>query len=79
MQQVKWLETLSAYDFDIHYYLKKANKVTDVLSRKTYNTHDFMRRLPKELAKVKKELELVIVHGKITNLEIQPIILDDIR
>ena len=38
-----------------------------------------MRKLPKELAKEIRDLELVIVHRVVANLEVQPVILDDIR
>ncbi|GKD32689.1 putative reverse transcriptase domain-containing protein [Tanacetum coccineum] len=34
MRQRRWLELLSDYDCDIHYHLRKANIVTDALSRK---------------------------------------------
>ena len=67
------------YDFDIHYYPRKANRVTSTLSRKTYDTLVFIRKLPKELAKEIWELELIVVQGRITNLKVQPIILTDIK
>ena len=60
-------------------YPGKANKVTDVLSWKTYDTLAMMRKLPRELAKEIKDLEIVIIHGRMANLEVRPIILEDIR
>ncbi|GJW41884.1 putative reverse transcriptase domain-containing protein [Tanacetum coccineum] len=34
MRQRRWLELLSDYDYEIHYYSRKANVVADALSRK---------------------------------------------
>ena len=73
------MELLSDYDIDIQYHPRKANKVVNVLSRKSYDTLVMMRKLPRELAKEIKDLEIVIVHGRMTNLEVRPIILEDIR
>ena len=68
---------LTNYNFNIQYQPRKANKVADALSRKTYDT--LMRRLHKELAKEIRDLELMIVHGKVANLKVWPVILDDIE
>ena len=70
---------LSNYDVDIQYYPKKASNATDTLSKKTYDTLRFMRKLPIELAKEIKDLDIMTVHEKTTNLVVQPIILKDIR
>ena len=67
------------YDIDIQYHPGNANKVADALSRKTYNTLVVMRMLPRELAREIKDSEIVIVQGKTVNLEVRPIILEDIR
>ena len=65
---------------DIQYYPRKANKVIDTLSKKkTNNTLAMMRKLLRELAKENKDLEIVIVHGRMVNQEVWPIILEDIR
>ena len=79
VRQVRWLELLSEYDIDIHYHPGKANKVADALSRKTYDTLAVMRMLPGELANEIKDFEIVIVQGKMANLEVRPTILEDIR
>ena len=79
VRQVRWLELLSDYDIDIRYHPRKANKFADVLSRKTYDTLAVMRMLPGELAREIKDSEMVIIQGKVENLEIRPIILEDIR
>ena len=73
------MELLSDYDIDIHYHPGIANKVADALSQKTYDTLAVMRMLPGELAKEIKDSEIVIVQGKMANLGVRPIILEDIR
>ena len=73
------MELLSDYDIDIQYHPKKANKVADALSRKTYDTLAVMRMLLGELAKEIKDFEIVIVQVRMANLEVQPTILEDIR
>ena len=73
------LELLSDYDINIQYHTKKANKVANALSRKTYDTLAVMRMLLGELAKEIKDSEMMIVQGRMANLEVWPIILEDIR
>ena len=73
------MELLSDYDIDIQYHPEKANKVADVLSRKTYDTLSVMRMLPGELTRDIKDSEIVIIQGRMANLEVWPIILEDIR
>ena len=36
MRQLRWLELIKDYDFEIHYHPEKANVMADVLSRKSY-------------------------------------------
>ena len=79
VRQVRWLELLSDYDIDIQYHPGKANKVADALSRKTYDTLAVMRMLLGELANEIKDFEMVIVQGRMANLEVRPTILEDIR
>ena len=73
------MELLSDYDVDIQYHPGKANKVVDVLSRNTYDTFVMMRKLLIELAKRINDLEIAIVHERMTDMEVRPIILEDIR
>ena len=73
------MELLSDYDIDIQYHPGKANNVADALSQKTYDTLAVMRMLPRELAKEIKDFEIVIIQGKMANLEVRPTILEDIR
>ena len=73
------MELLSDYDIDIKYHPRKANKVADALSRKTYDTLVVMRMLPGELARKIKDFEMVIVQGRMANLEVWPTNLEDIR
>ena len=67
------------YDVDIYNYSRKANKVADELRQKQYDTLTVMRMLPGILEKEIKDLALVIVHGRIANLEVRLIILEDIK
>ena len=50
-----------------------------MLSWKTYDTHTMMRKLLVKLAKKIKDFEIVIIHGRMANLEVWPIILEDIK
>ena len=50
-----------------------------MLSWMAYNTFAVIRKLPRELPKEIKDSEIVIVHGETANLEVWPIILEDIR
>jgi hypothetical protein len=34
MRQIRWLELIKDYELEVHYHLRKANVVTDALSRK---------------------------------------------
>src|SRR3954469_15220141 len=49
MRQMRWLEFLKDYDFDLNYHPGKANVVADALSRKTLHISAMMV----------KELELI--------------------
>ena len=46
VRQERWLDLLTDYDFDIHYYLGKANRVADALSRKSTGTPMAIQGLP---------------------------------
>ena len=50
-----------------------------MLGRKTYDTLTVIRKLPRELAKEIKDIEIVVVQFKMTNLKVWPIILEDIK
>ena len=73
------MEVLTDYDFTIHYHPRKANKVADVLSRKSIRTLPMLEGLPKELLKEIIDFELVIVCGVLESLQMCPIILDEIQ
>ena len=46
VRQERWLDLLMDYDFEIHYYLGKANRVADALSRKSTGTPMAIQGLP---------------------------------
>ena len=79
MHQGRWLELLSDYDLDIHYHPRKANRVVDALSRKSAGTLMAIQGLPRELQKEIQDFDLQMVIGRMTALQIQPILLDQIR
>ena len=79
VRQGKWLESLVDFNFDIHYYLGKANKVAVALSRKSYGMLGSFKLLSKELAKDIIKMELDLIHGRLARLDMQPTILEDIK
>ena len=79
MRQGRWLEHLNDYDFTINYHPSKANKVADALSRKSAGNVAMLRGLSKELIEEIMDFELVIVSGKLSSLQIRPMILEEIK
>ena len=73
------METLTDYDFTIHYHPGKANKVADALSRKSNGTLAKLQELPKELVREIMDFELAMVCGRLGSLQIRPLILDEIK
>ena len=79
MCQGRWLELLSDYDFNIHYHPRKANQMADALSRKSAGTLMAIQGLPKELQKEIRDFGLEMIVGRVAALQVQPILLDQIR
>ena len=50
-----------------------------ILLYRVFTGLQVMRMLPGELAKEIKDFEIVIVQGRMANLEVRPTILEDIR
>ena len=74
MRQGRWLEHLNDYDFTINYNPGKANMVAEALSQKSNGNV-----LSKELIKEIVDLELLIVSGKLSGLQVRPMILEGIK
>ena len=49
MRQRRWLELIKDYDLEIHFHPRKANVVTDALSRKSYCHTLITESIPPEL------------------------------
>lgn len=58
MRQMRWLEFLKDYDFELYYRPGKANVVADTLSRKSSHTSTLMAR-EMELIEQFRDLSLV--------------------
>jgi hypothetical protein len=62
LRQRRWLELIKDYDLGINYHPEKANVVADALSRKKYCNAIFARRMPIELRREIKYLNLGMVN-----------------
>jgi hypothetical protein len=58
MRQRRWLELIKDYDLTINYTPGKANVVADALSRKSTDTQQMSREVPKELLMDLERLEI---------------------
>ena len=79
MRQQRWLELVKDYDYEIHYHPKKANGVTDALSKKEETRLMSIQLMHPELQKEINELELKLIVGNLANLTIQPTIFDGMK
>ena len=77
--QEKWLESLANFNFDIHYHPGKVNNVADALSKKLYGMLGSLKLLSKELAEDIIKMELELICGRLARLDVQPMILEDIK
>ena len=77
--QGRWLELLTDYDFDIHYYPEKANREENALSRKSTGTLIAIQGLPEELQNEIRDFDIQIITERLAALQIQLILLDQIR
>jgi hypothetical protein len=67
------------YDLGINYHLGKANVVADALSHKKYCNATFARRMPSELRREIKYLNLGMVNETRVVMEVEPTLEAKIR
>ena len=78
VRQRRWLELLTDYDCDIHYHLRRANKVADALSRRPTRTLMALRILLKQLQRETKELGLLLISRRLYALHLKSLLLNKI-
>jgi len=82
MRQMRWMEFLKDYDFELLYHLRKANVVTNALSRKTIHTTHLMIKeveLLEKFMNMKLQVELESEFIRCSNLTISNDFLDSVR
>ena len=67
------------YDCEILYHPGRANRVADVLSRKSTAAIMSIQTMPKMLQRDIQKMELEIISGQLSTLTLQPTILDGIK
>jgi hypothetical protein len=72
LRQRRWLELIKDYDLGINYHPGKANVVADALSRKKYCNATFARRMPSELRREIKYLNLGMVNEAKVVMDVEP-------
>ena len=73
------MDLLNDYDFTINYHPGKASKVADALSRKSAGNVAMLQGISKELVKEIVDFGLVIVSGKLSSLQVCPLILEGLK
>jgi hypothetical protein len=63
---------INDYDLGINYHPGKANVVANALSHKKYYNATFARRMPPELRREIKYLNLTMVNDAIVMMEVEP-------
>jgi len=82
MRQRRWIEFLKDYDFELLYYLGKANVVADALSRKTLHTAHLMIKeveLLEKFREMKLRVEMESEFIRCSTLTISSDFLDLVR
>jgi hypothetical protein len=75
----RWLELIKDYDLGINYHPGKANVVADALSHKKYYNATLARRMPSELQREIKYLNLGMVNETRVVMEVEPTLEGEIR
>ena len=70
---------MSDYDCEFHYYLGKANKVADALSRKAMAFAISVEKMPRPLHVYMCNLGMEVIIGKLSVVTIQPMIMEAIK
>ena len=71
MRQHRWLELIKDYNLEIHYYLGKANVVTDALSHKGCCHSLMIEAIPPELSQEMEEPRLeILLKGMLNELQV---------
>jgi hypothetical protein len=79
LRQRRWLELIKDYDLGINCHPGKANVVADALNRKKYCNTTFARRMPSELRREIKYLNLGMVNEARVAMEVEPTLEAEIR
>ena len=83
MRQTRWLEFLKNYDVHFQYHLRKANVVTDALSRGPYPALSCLLALPNEFCEEFQKLELNVITPRakpmLCTLEAQLTLIEEIQ
>jgi hypothetical protein len=79
LRQRRWLELIKDYDLGIDYHPEKANVVADALSRKKYCNATFAQRMPSELRREIKYLNLGMVNETRVAMEVELILEAEIQ
>jgi hypothetical protein len=79
LRQRHWLELIKDYDLGINYHPGKANVVADALSCKKYCNATFAQRMPSELRREIKYLNLGMVNEAKVAMEVEPTLEAEIR
>jgi ribonuclease HI len=79
LRQRRWLELIKDYDLGINYHPGKANVVVDALSRKKYCNATFAWRMPSELRREIKYLNLGMVNETRVAMDVEPTLEAEIR
>jgi hypothetical protein len=80
LRQRRWLELIKDCDMEIHYHPRKANVVTDALSRKSDVNAIMLSRMPWELYREFEQLNLwFVTHAEGITIEVEPTLEQEIR
>jgi hypothetical protein len=80
LSQRRWLELIKDYDLEINYHPRKANVVTNALSRTSHVSQLVVNSMPFELCEEFDKLNLrIVANTKATEMEVGSSLLQEIR